>query len=167
MWVLLIALAFGATESTPTDHASSPQARRFDPDARQAKLLTRLMARGDEAAVEYVLERVAGGLPPQSLDAFVDGARMHPQAAYEPALRKLSRYRKDSIRARALVALGAIDPTLGAEAALLAMNDTSVQIRLLGLDLGTTYTAPHVEEAMLRLLARDEAVAKAALASRN
>ncbi len=40
------------------------------------------------------------------------------------------------------------------------MDDSSLEIRLLGVDLALANTAPHVEEALLRLLARDEAVAK-------
>lgn len=159
MWVLVLALLSGATndaeQATP-----AASARRFDHDAQQARLFDSMMARADPIALEVVLSKVAGGLPPKSLSAFIDNARVYPRREYAPALRRYTRYRKPTIRARALVALAAIDRDFGAEAALLAMDDPSVEIRLLGVDLALTNTAPHVEEALLRLLARDEAVAR-------
>ncbi len=172
MWVLVLALMLGAAnegaaEATPTAAKTGAKPRRFDPDARQARLLTRLMKRGDPAAIDYVLRTVEGGAPPQSLAAFLQAARSHPQDEYARLLRPLTHYRKDVVRAQALAALAAIDHTHGAEAALLAMEDTSLEIRLLGLDLAHSHTAPHVEEAMLRLVARDEAVAKVVRAARR
>lgn len=161
MWVLAIMLLGGSAAGDTTAEANTPQARRFDHDADQARMFTRLMKRGDRPSVDYVLERVDRGLPPKSLGAFVDGARATPNDAYAPALRRLSSYRNESIRARALAAMAATDRALGSEAALIAMEDTSLQIRLLGVYLAQTHTAPDVEEALLRLLARDEAVAKA------
>jgi|GEM_PF-2096879 len=161
MWVLVLALLAGTADDVET---TTPQrrmvARRFDHDARQARLFDSMMARADPVALDVVLTKVAGGLPPKSLAAFVDNARVYPRAEYAPALRRYARYRKDTIRARALVALAAIDRDFGAEAALMAMDDPSTEIRVLGVDLALAHTAPHVEEALLRLLARDEAVAK-------
>jgi len=159
MWVLVLALLTGASDdangATPTTSA-----QRFDHDARQARLFDSMMARADPVALEVVLSKVEGGLPPKSLGAFVDNARAYPRPEYAPALRRFARYRKTTIRARALAALASIDREHGAEAALLAMDDPATEIRLLGVDLALAYTAPHVEEALLRLLARDEAVAK-------
>jgi hypothetical protein len=160
MWVLALALLIGATDDTGRT-TPAPVARRFDHDARQARLFDSMMARADPIALDVVLSKVAGGLPPKSLAAFVDNAREYPRAEYAPALRRFARYRKDTIRARALVALAAIDRECGSEAALLAMADPSSEIRVLGVDLALAYTAPHVEEEMLRLIARDEVVAKA------
>jgi hypothetical protein len=166
MWVLVLALLGSATNDADT---ATPEAsvRRFDHDARQARLFDSMMARADPIALEVVLSKVAGGLPPKSLSAFVDNARTYPRAEYAPALRRFSRYRKPTIRARALVALAAIDRDYGAEAALAAMDDPSVEIRLLGVDLALANTAPHVEEALLRLLARDEEVAKVVRTTRR
>ncbi|MBV1862616.1 MAG: hypothetical protein KUG77_29615, partial [Nannocystaceae bacterium] len=129
-------------------------------DARQARLFNSMMSRADPVALDVVLSKVAGGLPPKSLGAFVDNARSYPREEYAPALRRYARYRKATIRARALVALAAIDRDFGGEAALLAMSDPTTEIRVLGVELALAYTAPHVEEALMRLLARDEAVAK-------
>ena len=153
MWVFVLALLCGATDDATVQ-------RQFDHDARQARLFDSMMSRADPVALEVVLTKVGGGLPPKSLDAFVDNARLYPRPEYADALRRYTRYRKDTIRARALVALASIDRDHGAEAALMAMEDTSTEIRILGVDLALAHTAPHVEEAMLRLLARDEAVAK-------
>ncbi len=159
MWVLVLVLLSGATDEAGS--ATPPAATRsFDHDARQARLFDSMMERADPVALDVVLSKVAGGLPPKSLAAFVDNARAYPRPEYAPALRRYARYRKATIRARALVALAAIDREHGAEAALRAMDDTSLQVRLLGVDLALAHTAPHVEEAMLRLLVRDQAVAK-------
>ena len=159
MWVLVLALLTGTTADN--ERATPPKAARsFDHDARQARLFNSMMSRADPVALEVVLGKVAGGLPPKSLDAFVDNARKYPREEYAPALRRYARYRKPTIRARALVALSAIDRDFGSEAALLAMDDPNIEIRVLGVELALTHTAPHVEEALMRLLARDEAVAK-------
>jgi len=160
MWVLVLALLCGATNDAESAPPTASVRRQFDHDAHQARLFDSMMSRADPIALEVVLSKVAGGLPPKSLAAFVDNARVYPRPEYADALRRYARYRKDTIRARALVALAAIDRDYGAEAALMAMEDTSTEIRILGVDLALAYTAPHVEEAMLRLLARDEAVAK-------
>lgn len=162
MWVLALMLLAGSGANEASAEANTPPRRQqFDHDADQARLFKSLMKRGDAAAIDYVLERVDRGLPPKSLAAFVDGARATPRDAYAPALRRLTRYRNESIRARALVALAQIDRATGSEAALIAMDDASLQIRLLGVDLARAHTAPNVEEELLLLLARDEAVAKA------
>jgi len=159
MWVLVLALLTGTTADA--NRATPPKAaRHFDQDARQARLFNSMMSRADPVALDVVLSKVAGGLPPKSLAAFVDNARAYPREEYAPALRRYARYRKATIRARALVALAAIDREFGGEAALLAMDDPTTEIRVLGVELALAYTAPHVEEALMRLLARDEAVAK-------
>ncbi len=159
MWVLALVLLTGATAEN--ERATPPkQARTFDEDARQARLFNSMMSRADPVALDVVLSKVAGGLPPKSLAAFVDNARTYPREEYAPALRRFARYRKPTIRARALVALAAISRDLGSEAALLAMDDPTLEIRVLGVELALAYTAPHVEEALMRLLDRDEAVAK-------
>lgn len=159
MWVLVLTLLTGTTADD--GRATPPKAARtFDQDARQARLFNSMMSRADPVALDVVLSKVAGGLPPKSLAAFVDNARAYPREEYAPALRRYARYRKATIRARALVALAAIDRDFGGEAALLAMDDSSIEIRVLGVELALAHTAPHVEEALLRLLARDEAVAK-------
>lgn len=160
MWVLVLALLCGATNDAESAPRATAVRRTFDHDARQARLFDSMMSRADPIALEVVLSKVEGGLPPKSLAAFVDNARVYPRAEYAPALRRYARYRKPTIRARALVALAAIDRDYGAEAALMAMDDPSTEIRLLGVDLALANTAPHVEEAMLRLIARDPAVAK-------
>ncbi len=167
MWVLVLALLCGATDDAADANALRPAARRFDPDVRQARLFDSMMKRADPVALDVVLSRVAGGLPPRSLEAFVDNARKYPRDEYAPALRRYARYRKTTIRARAIVALAAIDRAHGAEAALLAMDDSSHDIRLLGVDLAHTFTAPNVEEALMRLLARDESIAKAVRQGRH
>jgi hypothetical protein len=107
-----------------------------------------------------VVRSVGAGLPPRSLEAFLDAAQQSPHAEYLPSLRELTRYRKERIRALALVALAALDDDHGAEAALRAMDDPSLRIRVLGLALAERHTAPHVEEAVLLLLDRDPRVAK-------
>lgn len=159
MWVLVLTLLTGTAAAE--ERATPPKAARtFDHDARQARLFNSMMSRADPVALDVVLSKVAGGLPPKSLAAFVDNARVYPREEYAPALRRYARYRKATIRARALVALAAIDRDFGGEAALRAMDDSSIEIRVLGVELALAHTAPHVEEALLRLLARDEAVAK-------
>lgn len=158
MWVLALALLCGSADDA--ERATPPVARRFDHDARQARLFDSMMARADPVALDVVLSKVEGGLPPKSLAAFVDNARVHPRPEYAPALRRYARYRKPTIRARALVALAAIDRDHGSEAALRAMDDSDLDIRLLGVELALIHTAPNVEEALLRLLARDEALSK-------
>ena len=167
MWVLVLALLSGATNDAEGAAPTASVRRQFDHDARQARLFDSMMSRADPVALEVVLSKVEGGLPPKSLAAFVDNARAYPRPEYAEALRRFARYRKDTIRARALVALAAIDRDHGAEAALLAMDDASTEIRLLGVDLALAHTAPHVEEAMRRLIARDEAVAKVVRQSRR
>lgn len=171
MWALVLTAlmvtggADGAT-STPTSSSKAPKAKRFDPAQRQALMIKSLVKRGDPAAVKYVWAAVERGLPPASLEAFLDGAREKPNERYAPALRKLTRYRKDTIRARALVALASLGDDFGSEAALLALRDSVLDIRLLGLDLARVHTAPHVEEAVIRLLARDEELAAIVRAAR-
>ncbi|MGH1343962.1 MAG: hypothetical protein ACRBN8_20555 [Nannocystales bacterium] len=166
MWVLVLALLTGTTADA--NRATPPKAaRHFDHDARQARLFDSMMSRADPIALGVVLSKVAGGLPPKSLAAFVDNARSYPREEYAPALRRYARYRKATIRARALVALASIDRDFGGEAALLAMDDPTTEIRVLGVEMALAYTAPHVEEALMRLLARDEAVAKIVRKSRR
>jgi len=157
MWVLLLALLSGA--SNDADATPPRTSAAVDHDAQQARVFDSMMSRADPVALEVILSKVDGGLPPKSLGAFVDNARTYPRPEYADALRRYARYRKPTIRARALAALAAIDRARGSEAALLAMDDASLEIRLLGVDLALAYTAPNVEEALLRLLARDEAVA--------
>ncbi len=159
MWVLVLALLSGTADDAESTTPPAA-ARHFDEDARQARLFESMMSRADPVALEVVLSKVAGGLPPKSLAAFVDNARTYPRPEYAPALRRYARYRKATIRARALVALAQIDREHGVEAALRAMDDDALEVRLLGVDLALAHTAPHVEEAMLRLIVRDEAVAK-------
>ena len=130
-----------------------------DGSARHAQMIRRLVERADSAAIEYVVKSVRAGLPPQSLEAFLEAARQVPQVDYVPLLRRLTRYRKERIRALALVALAAFDEDHGAEAAILAMDDPSLDVRVLGLSLAERFTAPHVEEAVLLLLDRDPRVA--------
>ncbi len=153
------ALVLGAVLAE--DGAATPDpAPQLDADGRHAEMIRRLVLRADRAAIEYVVRSVRGGLPPQSLAAFLEAAREQPQVEYLPLLRRLTRYRKERIRALALVALAAFDDDAGAEAALRAMDDPSLDVRLLGLALAQEHTAPHVEEAMLLLIDRDPRVAQ-------
>ena len=155
----LAALTLGA--ALAEDGAATPdRAAERDADARHAEMIRRLVVRADPAAVEYVVRSVRGGLPPQSLMAFLEAAREQPQADYVPLLRRLTRYRKERVRALALVALAAYDDDCGEEAALRAMDDPSLDVRLLGVALAEQHTAPHVEEAVLMLLERDAQVAE-------
>lgn len=133
---------------------------------RHAQMIERLVLRGDPAAVEYVVRRVDEGLPPPALEAFLDAAREAPRADFVPALRRLTHYRKETIRARAFAALAAIDDDHGAEAAVAAMDDPSLSIRLLGLQLGERHTSPRTEEAALLLLDRDPELAEIVRRSR-
>ncbi len=164
MWALVLTalLSTGGADDatdTPTEGSKPSSAKKFDPAQRQARLIASLVKRGDSEAVKYVLAAVERGLPPASLEAFLDAAREKPNERYAPTLRKLTRYRKDTIRARALVALASLGEDFGSEAALLALRDDKLDIRLLGLDLARVHTAPHVEEAVIRLMARDEELA--------
>ena len=155
----MLAPAFAAALSLCALFAGDASARH-DAGARHAELIRRLVERADPAAIEYVVKSVRSGMPPRSLEAFLEGAQQAPHADYVPLLRRLTRYRKERIRALALVALAAFDDDHGAEAALLAMEDPSLDVRLLGVQLAERHTAPHVEEAMLLLLDRDARVAK-------
>src|SRR5688572_19246916 len=114
---------------------------------RHAQMIERLVLRGDSAAVEYVVRRVREGLPPPALEAFLDAARGAPRTEFVPALRTLTRYRKETIRARAFAALAALGDDYGVEAAVAAMDDPSLSIRLLGLQLGEEHTSPRTQEA--------------------
>ena len=129
-------------------------------DARHAGMIGRLVRRGDDAAVEYVVKQVKHGMPPRSMEAFLEAAREKPQAEYVPLLRRATTYRKPRYRALALVALAAVDRDHGEEAALRALDDPSLDVRLLGLRLADEFTAPNVEEAVIKLLARDHRLAK-------
>lgn len=147
---ILDALAAGAPEADP---------HRAEAEQRQAALIARLIERGDSAAVGFVLDVVDRGLPPRSLDAFLEGARRHPMTAWAAPLRELTVYRKAHVRARALVAWAAIGPDEAREATLAAMNDPELQVRLLGVDMAGEHTTPELEAAVLRLLERDPDVA--------
>lgn len=129
-------------------------------------MIGRLVRRGDSAAVDYVVAAAQNGMPPRSLEAFLGAAAEQPRIAYVPLLRRVTSYRKARYRALALVALAAHGESFGAEAALRAMDDPSLNVRLLGLQLAQTHTAPHVEEAVILLLDRDERVAKIVAARR-
>lgn len=131
----------------------------FDGSERHAQMITRLVHRGDPAAVDYVVRRLDQGLPPAALEAFLDAAREAPREDFVPALRELTRYRKETIRARAFAALAALGDDYGAEAAVGAMDDPSLSIRLLGLKLGEEHTSPRTEEAAILLLDRDAEIA--------
>lgn len=140
----------------------------FDGSAsdRHARMIERLVLRGDPAAVEYVVKRVHQGLPPAALEAFLDAARQAPREDFVPALDTLTRYRKETIRARAFAALAALGDDHGEDAAVRAMDDPSLAIRLLGLQLSELHTSPRTEEAALLLLDRDAEVAEIVRRSR-
>lgn len=148
--VLLDALATGGPRVDP---------HRADDERRQADLIARLIARGDSAARGFVVEAVKRGLPPRSLDAFLEGTRLHPSPAWAATLRDLTRYRKAHVRARALVSWAAIGSEEARRATLTAMNDPELQVRLLGVDMAHEHTTPELEAAVLRLLDRDPDVA--------
>jgi hypothetical protein len=162
MLALALVLALLGAE-TPREKA--PEARDFAQEERdrQAKMIQRLVARGDAAAIDYVVEAVDRGLPPQLLGAFLDAARTRPQPAYVPRLRRHLRHRSRHLRARAMVALAAHGQDEATAATLAALDDRDLQIRLLGVDLAQRYTTPRLEEAVIALLERDEAVAKIVL----
>jgi hypothetical protein len=134
----------------------------FDGSAtdRHARMIERLVLRGDAAAVDYVVRRVRDGMPPAALEAFLDAARAAPRPEFVPSLRALTHYRKETIRARAFAAIAALGDDYGVEAALGAMDDPSLSIRLLGLKLAEQHTSPRTEEAAILLLDRDAEVAE-------
>jgi hypothetical protein len=169
----LVLLLTGTGQST-ADAAQAEQRRAAehralrDADAkRQAELMTRLVRRGDAAAVDYVVRAVQSGLPPIALHAFLVEAQHHPDKRYGASLQRLTHYRNPGIRARALVAVAALGPAKAHWAALRALDDPELDIRLLGLDLCRAHTTPDLEEAALRLIARDRAVAAAIARARR
>ena len=85
--------ATGSESETPREPA--PEQRDFAQEERdrKAKMIARLVQRGDPAAVDYVTKAVDRGLPPVVLGSFLDAAREHPQAAYVPRLRRHLRHR--------------------------------------------------------------------------
>jgi hypothetical protein len=159
VWTLALLLAVSTAETPRTEE---PTPRDFAQEARerQAKMIARLMRRGDAAAVDYVVRAVDRGLPPESLGAFVGTAHTHPHPAYRLRLRRLMRHRTPHIRARAMVAFAVYGPLEASEATLAALDDADLEVRLLGVELAERYTSPELEEAVLALLDRDEAVAK-------
>lgn len=167
MWALLLVLATGtgvqAAATTPKGSTTvEPRTDwRAQSEHRQARLIRKMVRRADPAAVDYLLKAVASGLPPRSLAAFLDEVRIHPDPAFVSTLRRLTQYRKDTIRARALVALAAVDVDHGSEAALVALDDPKLEIRVLGLELARRFTAPNVEDAVLLLVDRDAEIAAA------
>lgn len=162
--MLALALALGVMAAeTPRD--PPPKQRDFAQEERDRKatMIARLVERGDAAAVKYVIKAVDRGLPPAVLSSFLDAARAHPRTAYVPRLRRHLRHRSRHLRARAMVALAEHGQAHATEATLAALEDPDLQVRLLGVDLAQRHTTPELEEAVLALLARDEAVAKAVL----
>lgn len=140
--------------------ATDPAPPRPDAVQRRANMLQSLVARGDDVAIAYVVREVErGGVPPRALQAFLDAVREHPHPAYVGVLRTLTAYRNPAIRQRAFLAMAATDDALATEAALLAMNDTELRLRLLGLYLVHLHTNPRLEEAAILLLDRDRELA--------
>lgn len=162
MLALALALAVFVNE---TPRQPPPKERDFAQEERErkAKMIARLVSRGDAAAVDYVVKAVDRGLPPVVLGSFLDAAGKHPRAAYVPRLRRHLRHRSKHLRARAMVSLAEHGQRFATEATLAALEDSDLQIRLLGVDLAQKYTTPQLEEAVLALLERDEDVAKAVL----
>lgn len=161
--MIALALATGLLLSVQADTPKSDEEPiilyDYDPESIHAEVIERLVERRDPAGVSHVVRAVKRGLPPEALRAFLSAAAKHPHPAYLPELERLVHYRRPEVRARALLALASTSPRQARRAALLAMDDPLVGIRLLGVDLARRYTTPDLEEAALRLIARDPEVA--------
>lgn len=155
----VVSVLLGALLGALAGEGPQSDPHRAEDERRQAALLARLIARGDEAGRRFVVDAVHRGLPPRSLDAFLEASRRHPHPDWEAPLRDLTRYRKTHVRARALVSWAAIGPQQAREATLAAMDDPDLQVRLLGIDMANEHTTPELEAAVLRLLERDRDVA--------
>lgn len=165
MFALALAISLAGThEARSVEHHAAVTAQAAE---RHATMMRSLVRRGDPAAVAYVVRSVRDGLPPPALHAFLEAAQAHPHPAYAAPLRELASYRSPTLRARALLAMAAIDELEARRAVLAALGDPDVRIRLLGLELAETHTTPELEEAALRLLDRDAEVAAAFRAARG
>jgi hypothetical protein len=157
--MLALALAMALVSDTPSPGPERHAAMTAHAAQRQAALVRTLVARADSAAVAYVVEAVRNGLPPAALHAFLDAARTHPHAAYATVLGRLAAYRNATVRAKALLAWAALGEPQARRAVLKALDDPDLRIRVLGLDMAAEHTTPELEEAALRLIERDDAVA--------
>lgn len=117
------------------------------------------MSDPDPAANAKAVERVAQGVPPGAMVAFLVAVAEHPRPAFESAVETATRYRKVAVRGHALAAWAAFGPTQAAQAIERAVDDREQGIRRLAVVLEQSHASPTSEALVVRMLERDATLA--------
>lgn len=121
----------------------------------------------DPAANAKAVHRVAQGVPPGAMVAFLVAVTEHPRPAFESTVKTATRYRKLAVRGHALAAWAAFGPQQAAEAIALAVDDREQGVRRLAVALQQAHASPTSEALVARMLERDATLAAEASAPVN
>ena len=150
------ALAYAPVLATPA--GAAPQ-RHVSVEAL-ANRLARWVADPDASAHQRAVQRVAQGVPPVALAAFLSAARTHPDALYTPVIAEAAHYRNVEVRGHALAALAALGPLEAERAIATAADDHDATIRRLAWALSRLHPSPASHEVVAKMLARDPDLAE-------
>lgn len=155
-----VALALVAGGASPS--------RRPTADARAIAAVTqRLLELHAEAGVdaaEALRARIARGVPPRSLVAWLDRFRESPRVELLDVVVELSQYRRADIRGRALAAWAACGDVHSDRAIAAAIHDLDITVRRLAIALARRYPSAAASVYLDELLGRDPVLAEEVVA---
>ena len=143
----------------PRSKASAAVGNRAHSIEALSRRLEAWVSDPDPAANAKAVHRVAQGVPPGAMVAFLVAVTEHPRPAFESAVETATRYRKVGVRGHALAAWAAFGPRQAAEAIALAVDDRERGIRRLAVVLQQTHASPTSEALVARMLERDATLA--------
>ena len=151
--LLAVALVTVPCAATPARAASTAEDGSV---GALARWLREQLVDPDPAAAIALRERIAAGVPPGALMAWLDAFRSAPRAELASTMRDLAAYRRVEVRARAFAAWAALDG-LEADAAIArAADDVERPIRKLAVALAAHHGTASADAVVADLLARDE-----------
>ncbi len=152
---LALALATVPFAATPARAASSAE---DDSVGQLARWMCETLVDPEPAAATALRERIAAGVPPGALMAFLDAFRTTPREELASTMRELAGYRRVEVRARAFAAWAALDGLQADAAIALAADDVERSIRKLAVALAQHHGTASADAVIADLLTRDEAL---------